>query len=483
MAEELPITNGFYVSKHLPISHQRCSNCFPSIPKVPTLSKGQLLFTPGIYELTTTGTIQQSNRGSHTKNKIGYVVNGNALYRVNKIETTVEGIVVVTFTTTSLGAIEGSGLVSMADNGTQLMVLVPGGKGYIYNEDAGTPFDEITDSDFTANGNPQHVVYVDGYFLITTDTKKFIISALNNGLAYNALDFGTAESDPDTIVAPIVLNNTVYITGSETTEGFQNVPSAGQMPFIRNNVILDKGCLAPFSLVKSNSTFFMVGAGVDESPAIWQFNGNQFVRKSHIAIEQLLATYTAEQIEGIFAIAYADEGAYFVCFALPDTTICYDITTDRWHERSSLIDNNGTETRWRVNSLITAYGLVLVGDSVDGRIGHLSNDYVKEYEFNIIRLFTTQPFANKGDEVVLTMLELTMESGAGNDEVDDPVVSLAISSNAKTFSVERVRKIGKKGEYGRRTVWYKNGRCDRLAVLQYRMSEPIKSAFIKLEYE
>lgn len=478
MATELPITNGYYVSRSLPISHQRCSNVFVSIPATIALSKEQLLLTPGIEQLATTGTVLQKNRGSHVKEGIPYFVNGDALYRLNRIETVVEGVTVVSFTTTNLGGIEGSGRVSMVDNGFQLLILVPGGKGYIWDD---TTFQEITDTDFTASGNPQIVVFVDGYFLFSTDSKKFIISSLNDGLTYNALDFSSAESDPDIIVAPIVIDNQVYILGSETTEGFQNIPSVGRFPFVRNNVILDKGCSAPFSLVKSNSSFFMIGAGVDESPAIWQFAGNSFIKRSTEAIDALLATLTETEISEVFAIAYADSGYYFVSFSLPNTTIVYELTTGRWHERNSTIEE--IEDTWRVNSLVTAYGKVLVGDSVDGRIGQLSLDILKEYENNIIRLFTTQPFSNMGNEVVSTMLELTMESGAGNDDVPEPVVSMSISSNGKTFSQERVRKIGRVGEFDRRTVWYKNGRFDRFAVLLFRMSDAIKTAFIKLEVE
>ena len=482
MATELPITNGFYVSRSLPISHQRCSNVYPSIPSKPALSAEQLLFTPGISILTTTGQeVQEFNRGSHVKNGIPYFVNGTSLYRLDLTTERSGGEQLEVFSVIELGTIEGNERVSMADNGTQLLILVPGGKGYIYNEDAGTPFQEITDTDFRASGDPQFVEYVDGYFLLTTDSKKFIISAINDGLSYNALDFATAESDPDNIVAPIVLDNLVYITGSETIEGFQNLPSVGRMPFIRNNIILDKGCKAPHSLIKTNSTFFMVGAGVNESPAIWQFIGGRFRKKSSEAIDQLLATYSESQINSIFATSYSDAGSYFVTFTLPDTTLCFEVITERWHERNSLIDEK--EERWRVNSLVAAYGRILVGDYKDGRIGCLSLDSLKEYENNIIRLFTTQPFSDLGDEIVVSMLELTMESGAGNSEIEDPVVSFSASKDAKLFSEERVRKIGKKGEYQRRVIWYRNGRFDRFVVFLFRMSEPIKTAFIKLEFE
>ncbi|MCH8319410.1 MAG: hypothetical protein IH790_00435 [Acidobacteria bacterium] len=45
---------------------------------------------------------------------------------------------VESFAVVSLGTVEGTARVSMADNGTQLCILIPGGKGYIFTEDPDT---------------------------------------------------------------------------------------------------------------------------------------------------------------------------------------------------------------------------------------------------------------------------------------------------------------------------------------------------------
>ncbi len=173
---QIPIANGFYQYEALPISNQRCVNLYPVVPQIASLSDGILLGTPGIEQIASTGTIEQQNRGARVKEGIPYFVNGVNLYRLHK---TVSAEGVESFSTVSLGEVEGTGLVSLANSPTQLMILVPGGKGYIYNESAGTPFAEITDADFRANGEPTHVVYIDGYFVCTTDTNKIISSSLN----------------------------------------------------------------------------------------------------------------------------------------------------------------------------------------------------------------------------------------------------------------------------------------------------------------
>lgn len=474
---ELNITNGFYISDSLPISHQECTNWYVNIVQSGGLSQRNLFGTPGIPQLTTTGDdlITEKNRGAWVKNGIPYFVNGETLYVLTRSISEVG----VTFAVVSLGTIPGQGRVSMASNNTQLMILVPGSSGYIYNEDAGTPFQEITDPDFDANGNPQIVVFVDGYFACTTDTKKWIISSLNDGLAWNALDFGTAESDPDAVVAPVVLNNQIYITGTETTEGFVNVPSGSGFPFQRNNIFLDKGCLAPFSIINTNQRFFMVGAGKNESPSIWEFTGNNYNKISTIAIDNVLERYSDAEINTAFSWAYAQKGAFFVGFAFTDRTFVYDMVTQLWHERKSVIDEELIQ--WRVASMVTAYGKVIVADLVDGRIGELDPDEYGEYGEDILRPVSFQPFSAGGNSIRIPILELTMESGVGNTDVPDPKISLAISKDAKTFKYERVRKIGKIGEYEQRIFWRKNGRYPRLVVFRLLLSDQVKPVIIKLE--
>jgi hypothetical protein len=472
----IPIANGFYESESLPISAQECVNWYPNIVQAAGLSQETLFGTPGTVQIATTGLISQINRGAHVKNGLPYFVNGSALYILTRA-VALDGT--ETFATVNLGTIEGSGGVSMSDNGTQLMVLVPGGKGYIYDEDAGTPFLEITDPNFIANGAPQYVKFLDGYFACSTDSKKWIISALNDGNTWAALDFSSAESDPDDIVAPVVFRNKIFMTGSETTEAFQNSPNGAGFPFVRSNIFINTGCHAPLSLITAHNTFMMIGGGVNESPAIWQYTGATFQKVSTTAIDNVLSGFSEENIAAAFSFAYADKGAYFIGFTVDDFTIVYDVVSQKWHERKSFID--GGSVRWRVNSLVTAYGRVLVADSQDGRIGQLDSNTYTEYGNNILRVIATQPFSNLGNSVKVAMVEVTIESGVGNSDREDPMISMDISDDGKKFYYERQRGLGRVGEYDRRAVWYRNGRSPRLRVLRFKMSDPVKPVIIKCE--
>lgn len=480
---ELPIAGGAYKSESLPISNQQCVNWFPNIPQTSgALSAGTLLGCPGVIQFATTGTLSQINRGSHVKAGIPYFVNGNAIYRADR-SVAIDGT--ETISLVNLGLIEGTSRVSMSDNGKQLMVLVPGGKAYIIDEAVLPVFQEITDPDFDANGNPQHVVFINSFFICTTDTKKFIRSAANDGLNWNALDSGTAEADPDPIVAAIVFKNQLFLGGGETFEVFEGVP-AGGLGFQRiNGFIINKGLFAQFSLIGISDTFMFIGGGVNESPAIWAFSGSTVEKVSTTAIDSELQDFTNEEIENAFAYSYAQNGASFVGFTVGNSTFEFNTVSGLWNERKSqILTTKGLKitSRWRANSMVTAYNRVIIGDSQDGRLGVVEPDIYTEYDNDIIRTVTTQPFADQGNVLTVSQLELTVESGVGDFTTINPVIRMSVSKDGKTFNNEISRSLGEVGRYNQRCIWRKSvGRVPRLVVFKFVMSDPVKPVIIKLE--
>ncbi len=468
---QLPFTNGFYESDSLPLSAQECLNWYVNIPQAPALATESLFRTPGMVQLATSGVLSQANRGAWVMEGIPYFVNGSKLYRLETDNTL-----------TDLGTISGSGRVSMADNGTQLMILVPGGAGYIFTESPDT-LTTIVDADFTANGAPQYAVFIDGFFVLTTDSKKVIQSNLNDGLNYTATDFFTAESNPDDTVAPIVFKNQLFIAGSVTTEAFQNIGGTGAT-FQRSGLFLSKGISSPLSVVETNDTFVWVGGGKNEGPAIWSFVGNSTQKISTTPIDNLLQDLTEEELTQVAGWSYAENGAYFVGFALPSTTIVLDVITGKWHERKSLVQSlpeTNSLIQYRVQSVVKAYNKILVGDTFDGRIGHMSLDYFNEYGQDIIRRVATQPFQNNMQDFAIPMLEMTAETGKTDGAIEEPLIGLEVSTDGGyTFKPQRYKSLGKIGEYKRRAIWRRNGRVDRLAVFRFTVSDAVKTSLIQL---
>ena len=474
----IPIDNGFYVSDSLQNANMLCTNWFANKPQVEgALSQGNLFGGAGISQISTTGVIEQVNRGMHVKAGLPYFLNGTDLIRVDR---SVDEFGAETFTNVILGTILGDERVSMADNGKELMVLIPGGNAFIIDETSGTPFVQITAPGFTSSGAPQIVVFIDSFFVCSTNSKKFIRSDSNQGTVWNALNFFTAESDPDDIVGLQVYNNKLFVLGSEVTEEFNN--NAGI--FQRTGFFIDKGLFAKFSTIATNNSFMWIGGGTNESPAIWTLNGNTPVKISTTAIDSALQDFSLEEIQQAFAYSYAQNGAYFVGFSLPTRTFEINTITGKWNERTSQIINSKGLTeviRWRVNSLGTAYNRVLCGDSQDGRIGSIEVDTYTEYDSEIIRTFSSQVISDQGNSLMLSRLEATMEAGVGDTDTPDPKIRISFANDGKSFGNELTRSIGGIGEFERRAIWYRLGRFPRMVVIKVEMSDPVKPVFIKLE--
>jgi hypothetical protein len=481
--QPLPIATGFYVDASKPIASQECVNFKVQIPETNALSDAQLIGMAGITLRSTAGT--KSARGAHVMNGIPYTVNGTALYREND-----DG------TTTSLGTISGSGRVSMADNGTQICIVVPGSTGYIYTVAGGLA--TISDAEFTTNIGPsQQVVFKDGYFIHYNNASAsgtgvvFFISNLNNGLAYDALDFGSAEEDPDKITGIHVSRGTLYIGGEVTREMQDNIGVvSGNFPFQKVKSGTDtKGVKAQFSLIDFENGFAFVGGGLNEQPAVWIGSGNVSRKISTSAIDNEISKLTDAQAENIFCTTYAEDGGYFLNVHLPDKCFTYDSLASSlaqrkvWTERRSK-DSFGRDTTWRVNNIIDAYGKTIVTDNQSGSIGELDSDAYTEYGVDITASASTAPFSNGGNPVEFPAMELTCESGVGNIVApgDDPVVTREISENGgKTFGNGTSRKLGKQGEYKKRQIWRREGQASRFWVYRFSMAGPFKKVIIKLE--
>lgn len=476
----LPIDGGSYQDESSPVSQQQLINMYVDVVQAPALSQSVLKGMAGINELATTGTIQQINRGMETFKDRSYQVNGTELSRLNR---TIDGEGNETFTTEVLGTIEGSGFVFMVSNGTQLMILEPGGNGYIFVDDPDT-LTTIVAAGFTANGAPQSLEYIGSFFVCTTDEKRAIVSAGDDGLTWNALDFFEANADPDSLVGQIEHKGQLFLFGTQTTQVATVVETSGVPVQIQAGFELSQGLSAPFGVAPTKNTFAWVGAGKDESPAIWIFDGADGQKISTTAIDVKLQNLTDVELQNIHALSYAQKGAYFVIFYLPDTALNYNVITGKWQDVQSVVtDGRGEKniTRSRINSLTTAYGRILVGDSQDGRIGELSPDIFTEYTEETKGTLITQPFSAMGNSISVPMIEMTTESGVGNSDDTDPVIRMSRSENGHTFGDERTRKIGKRGRYQTRQIWYRNGRAERFESFKFVFSGKTKKVFIKLE--
>ena len=360
-----------------------------------------------------------------------------------------------------LGDVDLSGRVSMEDNGAQV-VVVDGSKGYYY--DSNTELvQQITAPGFYPAST---VTYQDGYFIFDRkDTGQFFLSELLS-VAFDPLDFATAEGQPDNLVAVLSDHREVFMFGTQTIEVWYN-SGAADFPFERNQgAFIEKGCAARHSVAKQNNTVYFVGSDL----MVYQMAGYTPTRISTHAIEQTLKDVN---LDDCFAYTYQDEGHLFYVLTIParNLTWCYDISTAAWHKRKSYQFG-----RHQSNNAIFYNSKTLVGDFQNGRIYQLASDYYSDDGEPIVRGFIL-PNVNMGrDFLTIDSLEFDMSSGVGltSGQGDNPELRVYTSKDGgKTYGNSFKRAfIGKKGNYLTRAKTRRFGAA-RQFVFKVEISDPI----------
>jgi hypothetical protein len=482
----VPISLGYYKDESLAVSARDCCNLYPHIPEGLTDTEGCLVGTSGISDVTLT-LINAFNRGGLEMGGIPYFVNGDKLYSVTF---TVDAFGARTYSANDVSgaeSIEGTALVSMAQNGDQLCIIAPDYSGqfngWIYTVAGGLV--QITDSDF--DGPVLGVRFNDGYFIFPkADSNKWFISDLRDGASYIATDFTSAESDPDDLVIIAPLNGLVYAFGSKTMEPYQNVGGAG-FPYERiSSGIQQKGCVAPRTMTEVNGALIWIGSGDSERPAIYTTNGGKPEKLSPPSIDTFIYSGGIDNVRNAWAIRWSERGHTFIAFTIPNVgTIVYDAITGAWHRKESL-DRFRQPIPWRVTSLVDAYSVLLVADVLSGNIGILSEDTFTEYGEEIRRYFTTPAIASGGKPFSIYQLELVAESGTNPilGQGSQPLVRMSVSyDGGRIYSPEISRFMGAQGQYRYPISWPALGRFPRSACFRIDISEPIKIVFVNLEAE
>jgi hypothetical protein len=173
---------------------------------------------------------------------VAFVVNQGTLWEINNAGTQTNRGALLTTT----------GRVSIADNGTQIMI-VDGTYGYIYNTSTNV-FAQIVDVDFPAK--PVTVTFLAGRFIVNlTGSSRFYVSDLYDGLSWDALNFANAETSPDPISAVLASNGQLILLGTRTTEYWGLSGSLDFAFALIAGTATEWGIAATWSLAKYDNSF------------------------------------------------------------------------------------------------------------------------------------------------------------------------------------------------------------------------------------
>lgn len=463
MYSELQLSGGYKQERHPKFCAERLVNFYTLVnpagkrPSAITTSPG--LHT--ILELESGLSIRAEYR---FKNKL-YAVSSEYVYEIDENDQP-----------TLLGSIDTSeGYIGIASNDTQV-ILVDGVKGYIIEASVLT---NITDPDFPPK--PFDVTVLDTFFIVIQgESNKWFISASDNGKVWDALNYATFTSQPDTLTGIRVLDRAIFVFGKEGVEvwnsnlslisgSYQGGPV---FPFIRqNNMLLNYGCVTAGSIVSGFGFLFWLSFTKYGTSSVMMTNGTRPQRISTPQIDYQIQKY--EDISDVRAYMYTENGHlfYVLNFTAADHTWVYDMTTNEWSERET---NNNHRHLGQCHAFFN--NKHYIGAYNSGKIYDMSTDYYDEDDNNIIRVLIPTHFDSPNyKRISIKAIHIDMVTGEvpANDLGSDPKLEISASlDGGLRYSTIRSVKIGKIGERQKMIV-SRNWGIGRMFTFKFRFDSKV----------
>lgn len=351
---------------------------------------------------------------------------------------------------TSIGTINGTGPTSWAGSSTELLVT-RGSTLYSYN---GTDLQAVS---FPDGATVRAVCFIGSLFVAVRGDGlfpgRFYWSALLDGRTWDALDYATAEREPDDLLDIAPLGDNIWLIGQQTVEAWSNT-GAATLPFARlESVAFDKGGLATGCIVRADNSLLFVGS----NRTVYRMADVPTRISDNSIEERILASSTAK----VFSFQW--EGHEFVCLRLDTETLAYDCATQEWCE----LQTSGGQ--WIVRDACMVDDVPHLGHATTGGIMGFSgwNDLGAALE----RRFTAAqqldaPFS-------INSVRLWANSGETTVLGSDPQVEMRFSDDAgRTWSDFEGDSLGPAGDYRAVTEWRALGQFDFPGVvMDFRCSE------------
>lgn len=417
--------------------------------------------TPGTTQFTSVGA--NPVRGMHASTSFDdlYAVGYGVLYGI-----TPAGVA------TNLGALTTvSGYVSMADDGTRIL-MVDGVNGYYYNVATST-FSTIVDADFPAGATS--CAFLAGRMIANEPgTGAFRWSDLYADTWPN-LNFATAESFPDNLVAVFANAGQLMLMGGSSTE-FWGVTGDPLLPFAPiPGAVAEWGLAAPRAVARfgASSVAWLARNRLGQVQVV-QADGYQVRPISIPDIDYLFNQYAAVDDATMYAYMLGGHPMLEISFPLANKTWLYDGRTEAWSQLTT-----GNLGRHLTQYGVAYRGKMHVSDYATGAIYTLDPDVYTDNGQTIRRSIIGR-HVFQGDPMSVSEMWIDMEMGVGlaNGQGSDPRLMLRTSKDGgHVWSNELWAGFGPQGVYQRRAVFRRLGRA-RDWLFELSCSDAVKTVFI-----
>lgn len=457
---QIPILNGIYTDAVADFRTSYPRNLVP-VPKSTGISEGYLQPANG---LQADGTGPGADRGAIEWRGIEHRVMGTKLVRIG-----------ADAALTVLGDVGGAGPVTM-DYSFDVLGIVSAGKLWYWD---GASLTSLTDPDA---GTVIDARWIAGYWLIT-DGNTIAVTELNDRYAVNPLKYGSAEVDPDPVMAVDELRNEAYALGRYTIEAFQNF-GGPNFPFERiDGAMVPRGIIGTHAYCRISSTFAFLGSARAEPAAVYLMVPGDSQKISTREIDIILKGYTEAQLAQAVMESVVDEGHSSIYLHLPDQCLVYDLSASQavqepvWYTLTTSIVGLGA---YRARGFCWCYNRWNVGDPTGPTYGHLTDETMEHYGEVIGWDFGTLIVYNEGRGAIMHSLELVGTPGRVPLGAA-PVIWTSYSLDGETWSQERPTSAGMQGQRNKRIAWRKQGSMRLYRIQRFRGTSDARMSIARLE--
>jgi hypothetical protein len=455
IAQVQPLFGVGQVGKSVSVTAQDRLNVYAEI-KPDGEGKSNISFygTPGLVLFTSFG--DTPIRGIIAKGDYMYPVHRGTFWQVDNAGTkTSRGTLATT-----------SGRVDLATDGAAI-VIVDGTSMYHY-EIATTTFQTVGSALFSS---PVSVTWQDGYFIACfLDSQRYQYS--EDGLTWDALDFTSADSNPDDLLRVFSNHGQLVLPGEGTTE-FAATVSDPDSPFVAlKNSTMQFGLAAPWSLTAHNDSIAGVWRSDEGQVQVMMQRGYGLIPLSNPEIDSTINSYATVSDATAYSYKQGGHPMLQANFPAAQKSHLYDALTSLWSRLESGLSGGRHRAEIRVDYL----NKPRVTDYENGNIYTLSVDTYTDNGDPIPRELTSARIFNRGKYITIHEIELFFEMGVGliTGQGSNPMAMLQASKDGgKTWGNERWVSMGRIGEYKASARWHMWGSAKDW-VFRLRVTDPVK---------
>lgn len=333
-----------------------------------------------------------------------------------------------------------SGVVFIAENDVNQVAISDGQFLFIY---------DLPSSSFSRAPIPDGVTagmvdFQDTYFILNnSSTNQFYISANNNGLSWDPLEYTRIQNKTVGLAA---FNRALMVFGTNSTDIYYN---AGVTPFPyqrANTVGIEYGCMSPDSIAKGFGFVFWLGINKNSEPVLLVSDSGQPVPISTENVAYFLDTLKHPEICDAFVFRLDGIIFYQINFIYDNVSLLFNMTEKKFSTVTDA-DSNVSPIRSVARFNETDYAV----SRSSGFLYQFDLSVTTQDDRFVRRGVITDNFVFRNKKVSMPKLSMYLEQGIERppnltDSIPDAECYLSISTDkGVTFTQTRRKKFAPLG--------------------------------------